>query len=208
MIWAFSGGSFPLALGVLQILFLDIGTDLLPALALGAEPPGKGVMKRPPERRHLMDGALLVRVFALLGPVEALVEMTAFVVVLRAGGWSFGGPLPAGSVLLSASGAAFAAVVLGQMANAYACRSSTRPPWRLGWFTNRLLLWSVLFELAALGVFLGAGPVAALLGHAPPPPQGWGVASLAIPAVLAADYLYKSLRHRSRSSRRSEKEAV
>lgn len=208
VIWAFSGGSFPLALGVLQILFLDIGTDLLPALALGAEPPGKGVMKRPPERRHLMDGALLVRVFALLGPVEALVGMTAFVVVLRAGGWSLGGPLPTGSVLLSASGAAFAAVVLGQMANAYACRSSTRPPWGLGWFTNRLLVWSVLFEFAALAVFLGAEPVAALLGHALPPLPGWGVAMLAIPAVLGADYLYKSLRHGRRSSRRSEKEAV
>jgi hypothetical protein len=94
------------------------------------------------------------------------------------------------------------------MANAYACRSSTRPPWRLGWFTNRLLLWSVLFELAALGVFIGAGPVAALLGQAPPSPQGWGVAVLAVPAVLAADYLYKSLLHGRRSSGRTVKESV
>ena len=39
VVWALSGGRFPLALGVLQILCLDIGTDLLPALALGAEPP-------------------------------------------------------------------------------------------------------------------------------------------------------------------------
>lgn len=195
VIWALSGGSFPLALGVLQILFLDIGTDLLPALALGAEQPGKGLMRRPPERRHLMDGALMVRVFAVLGPVEALVEMSAFTVVLTAAGWHLGGSLPAGGTLIAASGAAFAAVVLGQLANAYACRSSTVPPWRLGWFTNRLLLWAVLIELAALAAFLGVGPVAALLGHAPPPPLGWGVAFLVIPAVLAADYVYKVLRH-------------
>ncbi|HEU0078893.1 MAG TPA: HAD-IC family P-type ATPase, partial [Longimicrobiaceae bacterium] len=38
LLWALSAGSAPLALGVLQILALDIGTDLLPALALGAEP--------------------------------------------------------------------------------------------------------------------------------------------------------------------------
>lgn len=195
VIWALSGGSFPLALGVLQILFLDIGTDLLPALALGAEQPGKGLMRRPPERRHLMDGSLMVRVFAVLGPVEALVEMSAFTMVLTAAGWALGGPLPAGGALVAASGAAFASVVLGQLANAYACRSSTVPPWRLGWFTNRLLLWSVLIELAALAVFLGVGPVAALLGHGPPPPLGWGVAFLAVPAVLAADYIYKVLRH-------------
>ncbi|CAH0130917.1 Calcium-transporting ATPase [Arthrobacter sp. Bi83] len=195
MIWALSGGSFPLALGVLQILFLDIGTDLLPALALGGEQPGKGVMRRPPERRHLMDGALMVRVFAVLGPVEAFIEMSAFVAVLAAAGWHPGDSPPASAVLLPASGAAFAAVVLGQLANAYACRSSTRPPWRLGWFRNRLLLWSVLIELLAMVVFLGAGPVAALLGHALPPPLGWGIALLAIPAVLTADFVYKTLRH-------------
>ena len=42
--WAITGGKLPLALGVLQILALDIGTDLLPALALGAEPPNPRTM--------------------------------------------------------------------------------------------------------------------------------------------------------------------
>ncbi len=41
VVWALSGGRFPLAIGVLQVLALDIGTDILPALALGAEPPGR-----------------------------------------------------------------------------------------------------------------------------------------------------------------------
>ena len=40
VVWALSGGRFPLALGVLQILCLDIGTDLLPALALGQRTAG------------------------------------------------------------------------------------------------------------------------------------------------------------------------
>ena len=44
VVWAMSGGRFPLALGVLQILALDIGTDTLPAVALGAEPPGRHVL--------------------------------------------------------------------------------------------------------------------------------------------------------------------
>jgi magnesium-transporting ATPase (P-type) len=42
VVWALSGGPFPLAIGVLQILALDIGTDVLPSLALGAEPPAPG----------------------------------------------------------------------------------------------------------------------------------------------------------------------
>ena len=48
VIWALSGGSIPLALGVLQILALDIGTDTLSATALGAEPPEGRVMNGPP----------------------------------------------------------------------------------------------------------------------------------------------------------------
>ena len=194
--WALSGGRFPLALSVLQILALDIGTDLLPALALGSEAPSKGALKRPPERRHLMDRALMFRVFGLLGPVEALMEMIAYTAVLFGAGWSPGAELPPTDVLMAASGAAFTTVVLGQLANAFACRSATAPPWRLGWLTNRLVLWAVLAELGLLAVFLFLGPLAALLGHAPPTLGGLAVALAAIPAVLLADSLYKAARHR------------
>lgn len=197
VIWALSGGQFPLALGVLQILALDIGTDLLPALALGGEKPGKGVLKRPPEKRHLMDRRLMFRVFCVLGPVEAAVEMTAFSVVLFAGGWMRGSPA-AEELVMAASGAAFTAVVLGQLANAFACRSATVPPWKQGWMTNRLLLWAVLGELAVLAVCLYAIP--SILGHLPPPPAGFAVAALAIPAVLAADWAHKKLRTNGRAS--------
>ena len=196
VIWALSGGRFPLALSVLQILALDIGTDLLPALALGSEAPSKGTLKRPPERRHLMDQALMFRVFGLLGPVEALFEMTAYTAVLLGAGWTPGAELPPSDVLMAASGAAFTTVVLAQLANAFACRSASVPPWRLGWFSNRLLVWAVLAELGLLAVFLFLGPLAALLGHAPPSPGGLAVALAAIPAVLLADWLYKIARHR------------
>lgn len=84
-----------LALSVLQILCIDIGTDLLPALALGGEAPSKGgVLERPPERRHLVDTSLFTRVFGVLGPTEALVEMTAFLVALMVAGWRPGGRVP------------------------------------------------------------------------------------------------------------------
>ncbi|AUZ34958.1 haloacid dehalogenase [Arthrobacter sp. PGP41] len=196
VVWALSGGQFPLALGVLQILALDIGTDLLPALALGAEQPGKRVLAGPPERRHLMDRKLMVRVFCVLGPVEAAFEMAAFSAVLFGGGWARG-ETPEPGLLMAASGAAFTAVVLGQLANAFACRSATLPPWRLGWGTNRLLAWAVLAELAVLAACLFIPQLAAVLGQAPPTPDGLLVAVLAVPAVLAADWAYKRIRGRS-----------
>jgi sodium/potassium-transporting ATPase subunit alpha len=53
----------PLPLTVMQILAVDLGTDLLPALALGAEPPEPGVMDRPPRPRtdRLLSPARLAR---------------------------------------------------------------------------------------------------------------------------------------------------
>jgi magnesium-transporting ATPase (P-type) len=195
-VWALSGGRFPLALGVLQVLALDIGTDLLPALALGAEPPGRDALRRGTGRRRLLDASLLRRVFGVLGPAEAVVEMAAFTAVMAAAGWRPGGPVPAAPVLAAASGAAFTAVVVGQLAAAFACRSEHRPPWRLHRRGNRLLVVAVVVEVAALAAFLGIPPLAGLLGHAVPPAGGWAVALTAAPAVLVADALDKAVRRR------------
>ena len=194
VVWALSGGRFPLALGVLQILCLDIGTDLLPAIALGNEAPSPGVLLRPPEARHLIDRPLLVRVFGVLGPAEAFAEMSAFIVALVAAGWRPGDAFPTGHALEAASGAAFAAVVIGQIANSFACRSATRSPSRLGWTSNRLLLWAVGVEMIALAGFLLIPPVADLLGQAFPPLAGFAVAVLAAPLVLAVDHVHKHVR--------------
>jgi magnesium-transporting ATPase (P-type) len=194
LLWALSGGRFPLAIGVLQILALDIGTDVLPALALGAEPPARGLLGRPPIRHHLLDRRLFTRVFGVLGPVEAAAEIAAFLAVFVAAGWRPGEGFPHGATLLAASGAAFAAVVLGQAANGFACRSTVLPPWRIGWTTNHLLVGAVVAEVGMLAAFLYLAPLADLLGQAPPTLAGFGVALLAVPAVLAADALQKRLR--------------
>ena len=204
VVWALSGGRFPLALGVLQILCLDIGTDLLPALALGSEQPSAGLLARPPTGRHLIDAALVRRVFGVLGPVEALIEMAAFLTALVVAGWRPGDAFPTGHALLAASGAAFAAVVLGQFANAFACRSATRWPGALGWRTNPLLVVAVVVELVALIAFLGFAPLASLLDQAVPPAAALGVAALAAPAVLAADAIHKR-RRRHTAVRRADR---
>jgi magnesium-transporting ATPase (P-type) len=202
-VWALSGGTFPLALGVLQVLCLDVATDQIPALALGIEPPGEDVPKHPPRGERLLDRALLYRVFGVLGPVEALVEMAAFVAVLWADGWRPGGPLPGMGTLLAASGAAFAAVVIGQAANAFACRDSSRWAGDLGWKANPLLVIGVGVELLLLALLLFLDPLASLLGQAPPTAIGWLVAALAAPAVLLADAAHKHLMALSRRARSS-----
>jgi magnesium-transporting ATPase (P-type) len=197
VVWALTGGRFPLALGVLQVLALDIGTDILPALALGAEPPGAYVLDGPPVRRHLLDRQVFGRAFGVLGPVEAFMAFAAFIAVFAADGWVPGSPFDDGSTLLTASGAAFTAVVFGQVANAFACRSAVRPAWAVQ-TRNPLLFWAIVVELLVLAVFLFVPAVADLLDQAPPSWAGFGVALCAIPAVLLADWLWKRRRVRRR----------
>ena len=196
--WALTGGSFPLAIGVLQVLALDIGTDLLPALALGAEKAHPGALERGQPRVRLADRDVLRRAFAVLGPVEAAVALAAFTIVLFMSGWRWGS-IPSPSVLAAASGTAFAAIVLGQLANAVACRSEDRPFYRLPG-GNRLLVGAVAVELVALLAFLALPPLPTLLGGTFPSALGWGLAALAVPAVLAADTLHKARRSRSQRS--------
>jgi magnesium-transporting ATPase (P-type) len=197
VVWALSGGSFPLALGVMQILALDLATDTLSAVALGAEPPAEHLLDGPPVRGRLMNGTVLRRAFGLLGPLEAVASMTAFLTCLAVSGWRPGGAFPTGHDLMAASGAAFMTVVLAQAANAFACRSSTKRPGELGWTTNRLLIPAVAVALLLSMAMLLVGPVALLLDQAPPPAAGWVVAVASAPLLLAVDALDKRVRRRA-----------
>ena len=201
LIWALSGSTIPLAIGVLQVLALDIVTDTLPATALGAELPAAGILDGPPDRGRLLDRTVALRAFGVLGPVEAFVSFAAFLATFAAAGWRPGDDFPEGWLLLAASGAAFAAVVLGQFANAFACRSAVLRPGQLGWRSNRLLLWAVLVAGALVVGTFAVEPIAAALGQARPTAAGFALALMAPPAVLAADAAYKALHsRRSRSA--------
>jgi magnesium-transporting ATPase (P-type) len=93
-----------------------------------------------------------------------------------------------------ASGAAFMAVIVGQTANAFACRSSIKTPWELGWTTNRYLYPAILFALAVSFVAISVGPVAEQLGQAFPSWAGWTAALATWPVMLMADTLDKRRR--------------
>jgi magnesium-transporting ATPase (P-type) len=190
LIWALSANHIPLALGILQILALDIGTDTFSATALGAEPAHVDISEDRPNTGRLLDRKVAFRAFGLLGPVEAVVEMAAFFAVFIAAGWRPGEAFP-DSVIPAASGAAFVTVVLAQTANAFACRSTVRPVWRMSFWGNRLLIAGASCGLALAGVFLFVPSVAELLGQESPPWPGWLIAAVSIPLLLLADGVHK-----------------
>jgi magnesium-transporting ATPase (P-type) len=147
-----------------------------------------------------------VRALLVLGVTESVVEMVTFLATLSSAGWTPGASFPSGAPLLVASGAAFTAVVVGQMANAFACRSATVSPRHLGWFSNRYLVAAVFGEALMLAAFLYLPFLSALLGQAPPNTVGYAMAAMAAPAVLAADAIHK--RQRARSIHRAGREIL
>ena len=203
VVWALSGGHIPLALGVLQVLAIDIGTDTFAAAALGAEPPARDVLSRPPVSGALLNRTVLLRAFGIIGPAIALASMGAFFATYLVAGWRVGDAFPVGQVALMASGAAFATVVLGQTANAFACRSSTRWPGALGWTTNRLLIPAVIADLVIAGLMLGVPFLAQALTQAPPGLAGWCIAIGTMGFVLALDAAFKAFRRRADGRRPS-----
>src|SRR4029450_3341365 len=82
----------PLPLTIIQILAVDLGTDMLPALALGTEAPEPGVMQHPPRspQERLWNWPLVVRAYLFLGMLEATAAMAGFFYVRSGGGWQYG----------------------------------------------------------------------------------------------------------------------
>ena len=80
VLWALTGSEIPLAIGVLQVLALDIGTDMLPALALGAEPANERTMSGPRRTTDVVDARLMRRALLVLGP-EVIFGFTAAMVL-------------------------------------------------------------------------------------------------------------------------------
>ena len=198
LVWALSAANFPLALGVLQILALDLGTDTLPAIGLGAEQPAKRVLRRPPVSGGLLDRTVAVRAFGVLGPTEAIAELGVFVAALVAAGWRPGAAWPTGGALLAASGAAFLTVVVMQCANAFACRSTRLSAWRLRWHGNRFLVVAVAAALVFGAACLAIPPVAAVLGQAWPPLAVLPLIIASAPLLWTVDGLWKAWSHRGR----------
>ena len=87
----------PLPLTVMQILAVDLGTDLLPALALGAEPPEPGVMDCPPRPRsqRLLGADRLLHAYGFLGMAEAALSLLGFFWTYWLAGWRPGLPMVA-----------------------------------------------------------------------------------------------------------------
>ncbi len=134
----------------IHLLWINLITDSLPAIALGIEPVENEVMKRKPKPRNesIFAHGMGIRVL-LQGLMFALLTLTSFTAV-----WNSTGSIEAGRTM------AFIVLALSQLFHSYNMRS-TRSLFKIGFFSNRYLNYAfgVSFALIVLIVFMP--PVAA-----------------------------------------------
>ncbi len=207
----------PLALTVAQILAIDVGTDLFPALALGIEKPEPDAMRRPPRRRdtRLIDSGLLVRSFLWLGMIEAALCFFGLITIYAFSGNTqlLGLPLPgvfhipqllkipAAQLTAVAGTVYFAGVVTAQIGNAFACRTERARGRRLGWFSNKIL-WVATGISLLMAILLIYSPINHWFDMTPLPVEYWALLVLYAPVLYTLDWIRKSiLRRRERSQK-------
>jgi len=192
----------PLPLSIMQILAIDLGTDMMPALALASEAPEPGIMKKPPRPRseRLLTGKGLMKAYLFFGLIEAMVSMAAYFIVYFDKGYTFARLKEIGAdsknyindpAYLSATTATFGAIIMSQIGNAFANRTNYDSVFKVGFFKNRLLLWGILTELVILIGLIYIPKLNTLFSNFPLDLKYWLILPAFIPSVLIFEELRK-----------------
>ncbi|MFA5962159.1 MAG: cation-transporting P-type ATPase [Parcubacteria group bacterium] len=145
----------PSPISAVQILAIDLGTDIFPSFALGLEPEEPGASKTNLNSRNSVMSFGGFRRIIYLGLIMATGAVVAFLWSMLRGGWHFGQSFSVDSILyLKSTTAAYAVLSMTQMANLLQARSETLSPFRLGFFKNRYAIGAVLISVVILLVFM------------------------------------------------------
>jgi magnesium-transporting ATPase (P-type) len=172
ILFLLSRGLIPLPLTVMQILTIDLGTDMLPALGLGAERAEPGIMSEAPRSRkaHLLTKNVLWRAFAWYGLIGGAISTAGYFFVNHTYGWPNVALASSGHIYIEATTMTLAAVVFCQIANVMNCRTNRASVFSLGLFRNWKINTGIIVEVLILVALMHA-PV--LQGVFQTGPLGW-----------------------------------
>ena len=142
----FSRGFIPLPLTVMQILAIDLGSDMLPALGLGIESAEKDIMERPPRRKSdaLLTKNLLIKAFIWYGLLEACLAMGAFffTYLIHGQGLNFNS-----SYYAEATTMTLGAIIFCQIGMVQNCRTTKQSVFSLKLFSNSYINLGMIAEI-------------------------------------------------------------
>ncbi len=190
---------FPLVpLLAVQVLAIDLGSDVLPALALGAEPPEPDVMDRPPRSaREPLFSAAVVRRFLFLGAIQSIGVCVAFFWRIHTGGLPFADYTSSSPVYREAITMTQAGIVVSQFFNGFAVRTERRSLLQAGIFSNPRLIGAECLGVAAMAAISYWSPLQAVFHTAPLSLTDWAMLVAFGVLLLIAEELRK-LRLRAR----------
>ena len=145
----FSLGRIPLPLTVMQILAIDLGTDMMPALGLGVEPPEEGVMDRPPRRLsdRLLNRQLLIKAFVWYGLIEAALAMGAFFLNYWVNQGNLNHLASSGPLYREATTMTLGAIIFTQIGMAMNSRKGRGSIFQVKPFANRIISLGIVLEI-------------------------------------------------------------
>jgi Ca2+-transporting ATPase len=200
VLFALSAGAIPIALRVMQILAIDLGTDMLPALAMASDPPESSLMQMPPRKisDHIISKELITRAYGIHGPLQAVAAMLSFYFFYHTNGFAgkwIGLPNEtsslANTVYYPATTMALAAVVMCQIGNLFAQRSSRIPFFKQKWFNNPLIWVGVTYEILLIVGIVYLPFLNKFIQTKPFAPHYWLFLILFIPVNPIADAIRK-----------------
>ncbi|NLV73202.1 MAG: cation-transporting P-type ATPase [Chloroflexi bacterium] len=209
ILYVLSGGRIPLGMTIMQVLAVDLGTDMVPALGLGAELPEPGLMDRPPRnlQEHVISGPLLVRAFLFLGTFQSLAALGAFFFHYWTHGYPVGqflGLPDSGNIYVVATTMTLAATVMTQIGNLFAQRTTLMSAFRVPLFNNRLLWVGIVTEVLMLLALSYIPALNGIFNTGPLPPENIPFLIALIPLLFVVDEIRKAIqrRHNRRTIRR------
>jgi magnesium-transporting ATPase (P-type) len=196
---------FPLVpLSALQVLAIDLGSDVLPALALGTERTEPGTMSRPPRPpgEHLFNWAV-VRRFCFLGSIQAAGVVAAFFWRIDSAHLSYSAFTAANPIYREALTMTQAGIVVSQFFNSFAVRTEEQSILRVGVFSNKPLVFAGLFGIFFVACISYVPALQSVFNTAPLSAIDWGVLVGFGVLLLIAEETRKALL-RSRRRRRPQ----
>jgi P-type Ca2+ transporter type 2C len=177
----------PSPLSAIQILAIDLGTDIFPSFALGlepAEPEHKSVRKNKINSRETIMSVAGFRRILYMGIIMATGAVVAFLWSMFRGGWHFGMKIdPTAMLYIKSTSAAYAVLSMTQMANLVQARSEGLPPMALGFFKNKYAIGAIFISVFMLLSFMYLPFCQKYLGMLPIDWKDWlvvGVTTLAV----------------------------
>ena len=176
----------PAPIAAVQILAIDLGTDIFPSFSLGLEPSEPDVMKRKPFgiREKIINKQGIWRLIKV-GLIMAIGAVVAFILSMKRGGWDFGNKIKPESVLyIRSTTAAYAVLAMTQMANLLQARSENLSVFRIGFFKNKFAIGAILISITVLLSFMYIPFCQKYLHMLPITWQDWVVVIVSVVAVF------------------------